>query len=57
MGSAAERGYGKVAGVRWEQTDRTAEQTERSGGLAGLRDAAVIAMANDALRLSLRYSF
>lgn len=46
---AAERGYGRVDGVRWEQADRAAELAESSGGLAGLRDAAIIAVASDAL--------
>ncbi len=46
---AAERGSGKVAGVRWEQADRAAALAERSGTLGGLRDAAIIAVASDAL--------
>ena len=46
---AAERGRGQVAGVRWEQADRAAAMAERSGGPAGLRDAAIIAVASDAL--------
>ena len=46
---ASERGRGQVAGVRWEQADRAAAMAERSGGLAGLRDAAIIAVASDAL--------
>ena len=46
---AAERGYGQVAGVRWEQADRVAEMAEEAGGPAGLRDAAIIAVASDAL--------
>ena len=46
---AAERGYGKVAGIRWEQADRAAEMAEEAGGPAGLRDAAIIAVASDAL--------
>ena len=46
---AAERGYGQVAGIRWEQADRVAEMAEQSGALAGLRDAAIIAVASDAL--------
>ena len=46
---AAERGYGQVAGIRWEQADRVAEMAEESGALAGLRDAAIIAVASDAL--------
>ncbi len=46
---AAERGRGQVAGVRWEQADRAAAMAERAGGLAGLRDAAIVAVASDAL--------
>ena len=46
---ASERGYGKVAGIRWEQADRAAEMAEEAGGPAGLRDAAIIAVASDAL--------
>ena len=43
------RGRGKVTGVRWEQADRVAEMAEQRGDLAGLRDAAIIAVASDAL--------
>ena len=46
---APERGRGQVTGVRWEQADRAAEMAEREGGLAGQRDAAIIAVASDAL--------
>ena len=46
---AAERGRGKVAGVRWEQADRAAAMAEGTGTLGGLRDAAIIAVASDAL--------
>ena len=46
---ASERGYGKVAGISWEQADRVAAMAEHSGGLPGLRDAAIIAVASDAL--------
>ncbi len=46
---AAERGRGKVAGVRWEEADRAAVMAERSGNVAGLRDAAIVAVASDAL--------
>ena len=46
---ATERGRGQVTGVRWEQADRAAAMAERAGGLAGLRDAAIIAVASDAL--------
>ena len=46
---AAGRGRGKVAGVRWEAADRAAEMAEEAGDLAGLRDAAIVAVASDAL--------
>ena len=46
---AAERGSGQVTGVRWEEADRAATLAERSGTLGGLRDAAIIAVASDAL--------
>ena len=46
---AAGRGRGKVAGVRWEAADRAAEMAEGAGNLAGLRDAAIVAVASDAL--------
>ena len=43
------RGRGKVTGVRWEQADRAAAMAEQPGNMAGLRDAAIIAVASDAL--------
>ena len=43
------RGRGKVTGVRWEQADRAAAMAERPGDLTGLRDAAIVAVASDAL--------
>ena len=46
---AQERGYGNVAGVSWEDADRACELAERAGSLAGLRDAALVAVASDAL--------
>ena len=46
---AAGRGRGKVAGVRWEAADRAAKMAEKAGDLMGLRDAAVVAVASDAL--------
>ena len=46
---AAGRGCGRVDGVSWEEADRACELAERSGGLAGLRDAALIGVASDAL--------
>ena len=48
--SAAERGRGQVAGVRWEQADDAAAVAANGGQrLAGLRDAAVIAVMSDAM--------
>ena len=44
----AGRGRGQVAGVNWAQSDAAAALSAR-GGLAGLRDAALIAVASDAL--------
>lgn len=46
---ASERGRGQVVGVRWEQADRAAKLAEGTGTLAGLRDAAIVAVASDAL--------
>ena len=46
---AIERGRGQVDGVRWQQADRAAELAEQAGSLAGIRDAAIIAVASDAL--------
>ena len=46
---AFERGRGQVDGVRWQQADRAAELAEQAGSLAGIRDAAIIAVASDAL--------
>ena len=43
------RGRGQVAGLRWAQADRAAEMAEAKGGLRGLRDAAILAVASDAL--------
>ena len=43
------RGYGRVAGVGWEEADRACELAERAGDLAGLRDAAIVAVGSDAL--------
>ena len=43
------RGYGRVAGISWEEADRACGLAERSGDLAGLRDAAVVAVGSDAL--------
>ena len=43
------RGRGKVTGVRWEQADRAAAIAEQPGDLAGMRDAAIVAVASDAL--------
>ena len=46
---AAERGRGQVVGVRWEEADLAAALAEGTGTLAGLRDAAIVAVASDAL--------
>ncbi len=46
---AAERGRGKVAGVGWEEADRAAAMAGETGTPAGLRDAAIVAVASDAL--------
>ncbi|MDE0332302.1 MAG: tyrosine-type recombinase/integrase [Nitrospinae bacterium] len=46
---ATERGYGNVAGVSWEEADCAAALAERAGDPAGLRDAAIVAVASDAL--------
>jgi len=43
------RGRGQVAGVRWEEADRAMELAEGRGDLRGLRDAAILAVASDAL--------
>ena len=43
------RGRGQVVGIRWEQADAAAAIAARSGDLAGLRDAAMLAIASDAL--------
>ncbi len=44
-----ERGCGNVAGMRWEEADRACELAERAGDISGLRDAAIVAVASDAL--------
>ncbi len=44
-----ERGCDKVTGMRWEEADHACELAESAGDLAGLRDAAVVAVASDAL--------
>ena len=46
---AAGRGMGQVAGVRWEQADRVAAMAEQRNHPIGLRDAAIVAVASDAL--------
>ena len=46
----ADRGRGPVVGVRWDQADCAAALAARDGrALAGLRDAAILAIASDAL--------
>ena len=46
---ASERGRGKVAGMGWEEADRAAAMAGETGTPAGLRDAAIVAVASDAL--------
>ena len=46
---ASERGRGTVAGVRWEVADLAAALAEGTGTPGGLRDAAIVAVASDAL--------
>lgn len=43
------KGPGSVAGVSWEQADLAAEKAARAGEWRGLRDAAIIRLASDAL--------
>ena len=44
------RGHGQVAGIRWEQADAAAAVAANGGGsVAGLRDAAVVALMSDAM--------
>ena len=45
---AKSRGRGQAVGLRWENADKIAAQAS-ADGLAGLRDAAMIAVASDAL--------
>ena len=47
--SSAGRGRGQVAGVTWEMADRVVAEAVRGNTLRGLRDAALIAVASDAL--------
>ena len=46
---ARDRGRGQVVGIRWEQADAAAALAARRDNLAGLRDAAILAVASDAL--------
>ena len=46
--ASRDRGRGQVVGIRWEQADAAA-LAARFGDLAGLRDAAILAVASDAL--------
>ncbi len=46
--SASDRGHGQVAGIRHDEARSVARQAAR-GGLLGLRDAALILVASDAL--------
>lgn len=43
------RGRGQVSGVQWEQADAAAALAARDGSPSGLRDAALIAVASDAM--------
>ncbi len=44
------RGRGQVTGMRWEQADATAAVAANGGGaIAGLRDAAIVAIMSDAM--------
>ena len=48
--SSSGRGRGQVTDVRWEQADAAAAVSANGGGsVSGLRDAAIIALASDAL--------
>ena len=48
--TAVDRGRGQVAGVRWEQADAAAALAANgSTHLAGLRDAAILAVMSDAM--------
>ncbi len=47
---ARDRGRGQVAGIRWEQADAIGAVAANWGGsLAGLRDAAIVALMSDAM--------
>ena len=46
---ARDRGRGQVVGIRWEQADAAAALSASQGDPAGLRDAAILAIASDAL--------
>ena len=47
---ASDRGTGQVAGVRWEQADAAAAVAASGDGtVAGLRDAAILAVMSDAM--------
>lgn len=43
------RGAGQVGGVRWEHADLASHLAAQEGSLTGLRDAALLAVASDAL--------
>ena len=47
--AGADRGRGQVAGVRWEHADCAATLATGNGDLAGLRDAAIVAVMSDAM--------
>lgn len=44
-----ERGRGQVDGLSWRDVDRICAKAEKDGGLAGLRDAAMIQLMSDCL--------
>ena len=46
---ARDHGRGQVVGIRWEQADAAAALAASQGDPAGLRDAAILAIASDAL--------
>ncbi len=47
--TAAARGRGQAHGLQWHEADAMAATAEADGSLAGLRDAAIIAVMSDAL--------
>ena len=47
--SREERGRGQVRGIQWQDADLVAHIAENDGTLAGLRDAAIVAVMSDGL--------